>query len=640
MSGESIRHKAVTVRPAWKRYGFAVLCVLMAAFARWAAQRWIGGAYPMLPVFLAAIAAAWYGGFGPSMLVALGGLGILWLLPQQARPSRPGLAILGLLSYFIFSFGIATLGGLMARARRRIAEQIDELARQHEQLSATLHSIGDAVIVTDDAGRVVSLNPVAESLTGWANQDASGLPLEEVFRIVNEQSRQTVESPVQQVLREGQIVGLANHTVLISKDGRERPIDDSAAPIHDASGRLAGVVLVFRDVTQRRQSERQLQDEARRKDEFLALLAHELRNPLAPIRSALDVLKVAGDDAAASQEARDMAERQLRHMTRLVDDLLDVSRIMRGKVELRKERIELKAAVERAVETARPVIDADRHALLVSLPEEPIWLHADLVRLAQVLGNLLTNAAKYTEPGGRIELSAAVEDGLAVVRVTDNGIGLASEVVPQVFDMFMQVAPGASRSQGGLGIGLTLVKNLIEMHGGTVAAHSAGAGQGSQFVIRVPLASEEIILATTEPQTPTPSERRRVLVVDDNVDAAQSLALLLRLRGHDVRVAFGGEEALASVRSLEPEVVFLDIGMPGMDGYQVARRLRTDFDSTMRLFAVTGWGTDHDRERSRQAGFNGHLTKPVDLGQLETALSGIQAAAEAPCAAAAVDDAV
>jgi CheY-like chemotaxis protein len=310
--------------------------------------------------------------------------------------------------------------------------------------------------------------------------------------------------------------------------------------------------------------------------------------------------------------------------------LLDVSRIMRGKVELRKERIELKAAVERAVEAARPLIDADRHELTIALPEEPTWLDADLVRLAQVLGNLLTNAAKYTEAGGRIALSAAVEDGWAVVRVADNGIGLAPDVLPRVFDMFMQVAPGAKRSQGGLGIGLTLVRNLVEMHGGTVEAHSAGVGQGSQFSIRVPLAVGSDDAPAAEPDIALPTGKRRILVVDDNVDAAQSLALLLRLRGHEVQVAFGGEAALTCVQSSKPELVFLDIGMPGMDGYQVARRLRADFDPALRLIAVTGWGTDHDRKRSREAGFDWHLTKPVDLAQLEAAMTSVAEREDAP----------
>ncbi len=431
------------------------------------------------------------------------------------------------------------------------------------------------------------------------------------------------------VLREGTVVGLANHTLLIAKDGSERPIDDSAAPVRDAEGRMAGVVLVFRDVTDRRQRERQRRDAERRKDEFLAVLAHELRNPLAPIASSLEILQLSNIDAKTAAEARNVAERQLRHLTRLVDDLLDMSRIMRGKVELRRQRIELATVVARAVETARPLIDAERHELTVSLPEEPVWLEADLVRMAQVIGNLLCNAAKYTEPGGRIDLSAACEGGQVALRVRDSGIGIAPEVLPRLFEMFMQVAPGASRSQGGLGIGLTLAKNLVEMHGGQIEAHSSGPGQGSEFVVRLPVVACEIEpqLAAAGREQGGPGQRRRILVVDDNADAAQSLATLLRLRGHEVQVALGGREALAAARSSPPELVFLDIGMPEIDGYEVARQLRAELsDDTIGLIAVTGWGTEQDRHRSKEAGFDFHLTKPVGLAAVERVMDKLAAA--------------
>src|SRR4051794_22573180 len=363
------------------------------------------------------------------------------VLPNaQAGNGNP---VLGIALFIIVSISIALFGGLIARARERIARQFDELARQREQLAATLRSIGDAVIVTDSKGRITSLNPVAEKLTGWTAAESVGRPLDGVFRIVKEESREPAESPVARVLRDGTVVGLANHTLLIAKDGSERPIDDSAAPVRDAEGRMAGVVLVFRDVTERRQRERQRREAERRKDEVLAVLAHELRNPLAPIASSLDILQLPNIDAETAAEARNVAERQLRHLTRLVDDLLDMSRIMRGKVELRRQRIELATVVARAIETARPLIDAERHELTVSLPEEPVWLKADLVRLAQVVGNLLCNAAKYTEAGGKIDLSAACEDGQVVLRVRDSGIGIAPEVLPRLFEMFMQVQPGA-----------------------------------------------------------------------------------------------------------------------------------------------------------------------------------------------------
>jgi signal transduction histidine kinase/ActR/RegA family two-component response regulator len=365
-----------------------------------------------------------------------------------------------------------------------------------------------------------------------------------------------------------------------------------------------------------------------RKDEFLAVLAHELRNPLAPIASALDILKQPEVDPAVATKAIQVADRQVHQMTRLVDDLLDVSRIMRGKIELQKEQVELANVIARAVETVQPLIDRERHELTVELPEDAVWIEADLVRLAQAVANLLSNAAKYTEAGGHIYLSAVVENGQLVISVRDSGIGIDPATLPKLFEMFMQAAPGSSRSRGGLGIGLTLVKNLVELHGGAIAAHSDGLGQGSEFMIRMPH-TEMPMDAAPAPAAPAgKSPRRRILVVDDNVDAAQSLAMLLRLRGHDVQTAFGGPEALQAAKIDEPELVFLDIGMPVMDGYEVARGLRAQFASELTIIALTGWGTEQDRQRSREAGFDHHLTKPVDLAALEEVLATFGAAGE------------
>jgi CheY-like chemotaxis protein len=352
-------------------------------------------------------------------------------------------------------------------------------------------------------------------------------------------------------------------------------------------------------------------------------LAHELRNPLAPIRNALHILKLAPEDTATTREARDMAERQVHHLTRLVDDLLDVSRVMRGRIDLRRERTQLSSVFARAVETARPSIDNEGHTLSVALPEQPVWLEADVVRLAQVIANLLSNAAKYTERGGQIWLSACPAGSRVEITVRDNGIGIAPEMLPRLFDMFVQVAPSASRSQGGLGIGLTLVKNLVELHGGSVEAKSAGLGEGSEFVVRLPVIVEpERGNGDTSADAEGPPAARRILVVDDNVDAADSLAVLLRLQGHNVRVAHGGQDALDAVASDPPELVLLDIGMPGMNGYEVARRLRSHYSADeLILVALTGWGQEQDRQRSRDAGFDFHLTKPVEFKALEIVLA-------------------
>ena len=366
----------------------------------------------------------------------------------------------------------------------------------------------------------------------------------------------------------------------------------------------------------------------RRKDEFLATLAHELRNPLAPIRTGLQTLNLSRDLALAL-ETRKMMDRQLSHMVRLIDDLLDVSRITSDKLILRKERVLLQTLADTAVEASRPAIEAARHALKLALPEEPIWLAADPTRLAQVISNLLTNAAKYTPEGGSIELVAEREGGEAVIRVTDTGLGIPPEMLGEVFEMFTQVNRSLDRSQGGLGIGLALVKRLVALHGGTITASSPGLGKGSTFAVRLPLI--EAATAGTQPRTTddaTSAEPRisghRVLIVDDNVDGAESLAKLLQICGHETRTAHSGPEALNAAVPFRPEVVFLDIGLPGMNGYEVAKRLRGEpsLRGTV-LVALTGWGSEDNKRQSGEAGFDFHLTKPAEVTAIESILAGV-----------------
>ncbi|HTU68616.1 MAG TPA: CHASE3 domain-containing protein [Steroidobacteraceae bacterium] len=514
------------------------------------------------------------------------------------------------------------------------------LRHSEERLATTLRSIGDAVIATDERGLVTLTNPVAEELTGWTLADARGRPLDEVFRIVNEQTRATVESPVTKVLRVGGIVGLANHTVLIGRDGQEVAIEDSGAPILDADGAITGVVLVFRDATEERAAQNALHAADRRKDEFLATLAHELRNPLAPIRQAA---AMAGKpDATAEQIAwcHGVIERQAAHMARLLDDLLDVSRITRGRLEVRRARVELRSIVESAVETARPAIDAHRHALHVELPSAPLWVDADALRIAQVLANLLTNAAKYTPPPGEIRLVGAREGDQVVVRVADNGIGLAADDLPRIFEMFAQVKPTLDRKEGGLGIGLALSKALMELHGGSLEARSAGLGQGSEFVAKLALAQAAagaqagtaaadpartgtVETGATTGLTATPvaagtaPRAVRILLADDNRDACDSLQMLLELEHHDVRVAYDGEHAFEEIAAFRPEIALLDIGMPGMNGYELAAKIREQpWGAGIHLVAVTGWGQEDDRRRALDAGFDQHLVKPVDFNEV------------------------
>jgi PAS domain S-box-containing protein len=797
------------------------------------------------------------------------------------------------------------------RRRRPERDAVAELWHQREQLRVTLSSIGDAVIVTDTSGVVTFLNPVAQELTGWPPQEAAGQPLECVFRIVNEHSRLAAEDPVRKVLRQGVVVGLANHTLLLARDGREIPIDDSAAPIRGEDGVLGGVVLVFRDVTEARravearlylaaivessddaiigkdlngiivswnkgaerlfgytaaeivgrplsllvppdhpdeapallerikQGERiehyetvrvckdgrrldvsltispianaegkiigaskiarditarkrseaslrflagassllaelldvpgtlhkvaglavpqfadwcavdllepdgslrrlavahvdpakvelahelhrrrppdpraergawkvlrtgktelfadipdallvesikdqeilgiarelglksylavpltvrgrtfgvltfvaaesgrrfdaddlrvaedladraasaienarlysELQETDRRKDEWIAMLAHELRNPLAPIRNALHILKMPGIDPETAAQARDITERQVQQMVRLVDDLLDVSRIMRGRIELRKEPVKLAAVVARGVETAQPMIDAQGQQLLVSVPPGPLRLEADPTRLAQVISNLLHNAAKFSQRAGRIWLTVERQGTEAVLRIRDEGAGIRPELLPHIFDLFVQGDRSMERTQGGLGIGLTVVRKLVELHGGTITAHSEGPGKGSEFVVRLPGLQEagDQDSAAAGPGSARVAVARRILVVDDNVDAAESLAVMLRRQGHEVTLAHNGPEALQAAVEQPPDVVLLDIGLPGMNGYEVAGRLRQRLCAgDCLLVAVTGYGQDEDQQRSLEAGFDHHLTKPVD----------------------------
>ena len=611
-------------RSAWYRYGAALVIMAVATLLRF----WLD---PVLDesgfaiFFAAVVLAAWLGGVGPCLLAQLLSLvisGAWFTETPDPTPESPAKFIAGLAAFFFVGIAAAVLSEANRAAQRRARSEAEEAVHQREQLRATLSCIGDAVVVTDEKGIITMMNPVAELLTAWPAADATGRLLETVFRVNREHldagNRDAAESPVRRVLEQRLITSGAAPLVLTARAGRPRPIDYTAAPIQDGSGRISGVVLIFRDETQRRQAESELRDADRRKDEFLALLAHELRNPMAPIANGLEILQMEEADDETRKYAFGIMHSQFEHLVRLVDDLLDVSRIARGKIELRPEQTPLGTIVQRAVEAARPLIDAQGHELTVDISQGPTIVNADPVRLAQVITNLLTNAAKYTDQGGKISLSARC-DSQVVLRVRDTGIGIAPESLPKLFDMFMQVDPGLTRSRGGLGLGLTLVKSIVHMHGGEVEVHSEGLGCGSEFVVKLPLPGER----TQSEQAPAAlpaadtAPRRRILVVDDNVDAATSLAQLLRLKQHDVQIAHSGPEALQIVETARPDVMILDLGMPDMDGYQVAERVRgSQHGDSIVLVALTGWGGPEDRRRTQAAGFDHHFVKPLKLEQL------------------------
>jgi PAS domain S-box-containing protein len=742
--------------------GLAIALTAAAVLLRWLLDPVMGDRLPLVTLFGAVAGAVWLGGFAPAITATvLGYLACSYLFSPprgEILPDKLG-DVVGLAAYLLTCALIIAFGEAVRAAQRRASEG-------GEVLRVTFHSIGDGVITTDLHGRVAYVNAAAESLTGWPQAEAAGQPLDAVFRIVNEATRQPVENPAARALRQGTVVGLANHTVLIRRDGSELSIDDSAAPIRDDLGRVSGCVLIFRDVTAARGVERdkaeqivaarllaaivessedaiisktlagviqswnaaaerlfgwtaaeavgrhislvipedrlaeedhiiaslkagrriehfetervhrdgrhipvsltispvkddaghivgaskivrdvtrqreaaaereRLGDDLRRlaadlseadhrKDEFLAMLAHELRSPLAPISNAVQVLRLAESDEAAVRSASEVLERQVRHMGRLVDDLLDVSRITRGQIELRKERVEIRPILHQAVESARALYRHLDHDLTVRLPAEEVVLDADPARLAQVVGNLLNNACKFTDKGGRIWLTAETDGSEVVIRVGDQGIGIAPEQLPRLFQMFTQVDTSLERSRDGLGIGLTLVKTLVEQHGGRVEARSEGLGRGSEFVVRLPIPARA-------PERPAvrvesrPVIRRRILIVDDNDDGAASLAMMLKLGGHETETAHDGLEAVEVAERFRPDTILLDLGLPKLNGYEVCRRIRErPWGKDVVLVAVTGWGQDEDRDRSKAAGFDTHVVKPVDPARLGTLLASM-----------------
>ena len=869
------------MRNSLKNIILGVVALAAALLLRWLLDPLMGEALPLVTVFGAVAVAVWLGGYRLAVPIALIGYlacHYLFIAPRGHVDFGRVATAVGMIAYLFTCALIIVIGEVARRAEARAFQQ-------RETSRVTLQSIGDGVITTDTKGCVTYINGVAAALTGWSLDQAVGQPLERVFNIVNEVSRKVVENPSTKALREGVVVGLANHTILIKKDGTECPIDDSAAPIRNEEGHVSGCVLIFRDVTAQRLAERdkanqlhtarllasivessndaiirkslngtieswnaaaeqlfgytaeqavgqhisivipperladedkiiaslklgkriqhyetervrsdgkriivsltispikdesgnvvgaskivrditakkraetdrqmfvtlvenstdfigicdlegvpffvnraglemvglesieeakrtavrdfffpedqaklmdeffpgvleqghgeievrfrnfktgearwmaykvvaltdsadepvafatvsqdvterkQLADDLRRlaadlseadrrKNEFLATLAHELRNPLAPMSNMLEVVKRANGDWEVLKQAHETLERQLGQMVRLVDDLLDLNRVTHDRLELRRSEVELSSVIQQAVEVARPLVDSAGHHLSVDLPDEPVYLDADRDRLAQLFGNLLNNSCKYTKPGGVVSLSAQHVGDEVVVAVKDNGAGIPAEKLESIFDMFMQVDRTSERSQGGLGIGLTLVKRLTEMHGGSIEARSDGEGQGSEFIVRLPILNRPVVAEESSSRLASdPQAQRRVLIVDDNLDSAESLAMLLEITGNKTYMAHDGLEALEQIEKYRPEVVLLDIGLPRVDGHEVCRRVREkSWGKDIVVIALTGWGQDDDRRKSEEAGFNGHLVKPVDYDKLLELLAAL-----------------
>ena len=509
--------------------------------------------------------------------------------------------------------------------------QVEQTLRQNEERFRALFQLGPLAMYSCDAeGTVQEYNDVAAQL--WGRAPRRGDTNEKFcgslkLHLADGTLLPHAQSPVAAVLK-GEIVAAHDLEAIVERpDGSRVTVIANVVPIKNANGEITGAISCLYDITERSRLERMTREQAatlanldRRKDEFLAMLSHELRNPLAPITNALMILQLHKDEHPIQQQARTIIERQVGNLKHLIDDLLEVSRISTGRVQLRLERIAMRGVVDRAVETANALMAQRRHVLMLSLPAQALWLHADAARLEQVVVNLLTNAAKYTDEGGRLWLSVEQEGDMAVLRVRDTGIGIAAELLPRIFELFTQAERSLDRSQGGLGIGLCLVKRLVELHGGSVEVASV-LGQGSEFVVRLPLmlapmAPPPLPLAPTALPSAT---SRRVLVVDDNVDAADTLAMLLKVSGHEVRMAYDGPAAVEAALEFRPDMMVIDIGLPGFSGLEVARRIRklAGLERTV-LVAMTGYGQATDRAHSLEAGFDHHLVKPAKFSQLQT----------------------
>jgi two-component system CheB/CheR fusion protein len=598
--------------PRLQGYIFAVLVCILAWVLSLASDIWVGSPLPALPFVMAIVLAAGAGGINPGLLATAVGSAVVFLGVHERVGTGYSLRR-GALTLFFF----ALLGVLISA----LLEALHRYRREALRQARFCEEAHDAIFAWAFEGPVLYWNRGADELYGF--DEAAALRCT-THPLLGAENRAVFENVKSTLLRTGQWSGELTHR---TSDGREVRVESRMRLIQEGAERT--VVEADRDVTERVRTVEALREADRRKDEFLATLAHEIRNPLAPIRNEIEIMRMARGNPAVIEHSRAVMERQLAHLVHLVDDLMDVSRITRGKLELRRAELALEAVLQAALETSRPLIEAARHNLTLNMPQTPVYVFGDLTRLAQIFSNLLNNAAKYTPTGGRITLSASAVNGEAVIEVRDTGVGITAEALPNIFEMFTQ----ANRDRGlapGLGIGLALVHVLTEMHGGTVTAESEGLGAGSSFTVRLPVlrASEIEASGVGTQAAPAAVVRRRVLVADDNLDAAESLAMLLTMMGHEVRAAHDGEQAVEQAEKFRPDLILMDVGMPTLDGLQAATRIRSlEWGANPVIVALTGWGQDADRKRSKDAGCDVHLVKPLDFDRLTVLLTQL---AQAP----------
>ena len=602
--------------PPLQGYLFALLMLAAAWGLSFASHVFIGPPVSALPFVMAIVLAAGVGGLNPGLLATVVGFAVVFynIRVRDFGNLPPARGVLSLVFFALLGVMISVLCELLYRYRREALRQARFCAEAQ-----------DAIFAWRLDGPVLYWNRSANELYGFERATAVSASTHPLLGAKNLAAFEEVRASL---LRTGQWTGELAHR---TSDGRELRVESRMRLITDGSERT--VVEADRDVTERMHTLLALREADRRKDEFLATLAHEIRNPLAPIRNELEILRVARGNVEVVERSRAVMDRQLAHLVHLVDDLMDVSRITRGKLDLRREKLSLEAALQAAVETSRPLIEAAHHSLVVDLPREPLYVLGDLTRLAQIFSNLLNNAAKYTPPGGRICLSARRLEHEAIVEVRDSGVGIAAEALPDIFEMFAQANRARGLAHGGLGIGLALVHGLTEMHGGTVQAQSDGVGLGSTFIVRLPaldIETQEIASAAPSMQNSSVA-RRRVLVADDNLDAADSLAMLLTMMGHEVRAAHDGAQAVEQADRFRPDLILMDVGMPKLDGLQAASQIRSlTWGASPVIVALTGWGQESDRQRSKAAGCDEHLVKPLDFERLTELLTRL---AERPASA-------